>query len=219
VSDPELSAPVDPDLTGLLLCGGRSRRMGRDKATLELAGRSLIERALDVLDAVAPATLLATGSEPRHAELGRPLVQDEVEGAGPLAGLAAGLAAARTRWVACLPCDAPRVNARLVRALLERARMLGLDVAALASARGLEPAIAVVDRRVRPAVEASLRRADRRLVAYWRDSVEGRPLVARGFRPAELGLPQLEALDPARNVNTPDELEAERRAWTEEVTA
>ena len=214
------SGPIPTSaVTGVLLCGGLSRRMGSDKALALLAGRPLLEHALAALDAVAERTLLATGTHERYAEYGRPIVLDSESDAGPLAGLAAGLRATETAWIACLPCDAPRVDGQVLRALLARAHAEDLDVAVLASERGAEPTIGVVHRRVLPAVEASLASGDRRLISYWTQRVDGRPLVTSALGPAELGLPELESHEPARNLNTPAELEAERRVRAQKVIA
>ena len=97
---------------GLVLCGGASRRMGTDKARLELGERTLIEHALECLRPIVERTLLACGSQPRHAELGHMLVLDRAPALGPLAGLEAGLSAAResagANAVVCmLACDMP----------------------------------------------------------------------------------------------------------------
>lgn len=188
--------------------------MGRDKARIVLAGKTLAERALRVLDALCDETLLATGRTARYPELERRVVLDAPGEEGPLAGLAAALRAADTPLVATLPCDVPRLQGALLAALAERVRTDDLDVAVLASARGPEPTIAVLRRRVLPAVEASLAAGERRLVSYWPRSVDGRALVAGTFRPRELGLAALEPRDPARNLNTPAELADERAAWS-----
>ena len=79
-------------LVGALLCGGASRRMGRDKARLELDGRTLLERASSLLGGSCTRMLLCCGAAPRYTELGVPLVLDAPGESGPLAGVAAALA-------------------------------------------------------------------------------------------------------------------------------
>ena len=73
---------------GVVLCGGQSRRMGRDKARLVLEGETLVSRAIRALDAVSDEVVLATGERPRYPESGRRCVLDSVPDGGPLAGLA-----------------------------------------------------------------------------------------------------------------------------------
>ena len=74
--------------------------MGADKAGLRLSGPTLLERAVAELDSIAAETLLACGPASRYAELGRPLVLDRCADGGPLAGIEAALARARTEWLA-----------------------------------------------------------------------------------------------------------------------
>ena len=69
--------------------------MGVDKAGLEVRGRTLLAGAVEVLTALTPRVVLASGGTSRYAELGHEEVLDRVADAGPLAGLEAGLAAAR----------------------------------------------------------------------------------------------------------------------------
>ena len=81
VIDP--AAMID-DCTGLVLAGGESRRMGRDKTVLEFGGRSLLQSAVDRLREVFPQVWVSVRQ--RRAEVTVPQVLDEVPDAGPLAG-------------------------------------------------------------------------------------------------------------------------------------
>lgn len=110
---PERHAP----LSGVLLAGGASRRMGRDKAWLELDGEPLAVRVLRVLDEVCDDVVVASGDGRRLGALGRLQVCDVDEGAGPLAGLVAGLEAARHELVAVLAVDLPNAHAGVLRRL------------------------------------------------------------------------------------------------------
>lgn len=104
-------------LSGVLLAGGASRRMGRDKAWVELEGQPLAVRMLRVLDEVCDDVVVASGDGRRLAALGRPEVCDVDEGSGPLAGLVAGLEAARNELVAVLAVDLPNAHAGVLRRL------------------------------------------------------------------------------------------------------
>src|SRR5687767_7248553 len=106
-------------VAGLLLTGGASRRMGRDKALLEVGGRRLVDRAASVLAAVADP-VLEVG--PGWSELAA--VREDPPGSGPLAALSAGAAGLRaaghTGPVLVLAVDMPRVGEELLRFLAER---------------------------------------------------------------------------------------------------
>jgi molybdopterin-guanine dinucleotide biosynthesis protein A len=197
----ERSPQLELDAWGLVLCGGASRRMGADKARLALDGSALIERAVGALAQLTPKVLLASGSTPRYPELELECVLDEKPGLGPLAGLAAGLARLereRIAYACVLACDMPRVAAAHLRALLARARADDADVCLVRTDAGLEPLCGVYHVRVRAAVEAALARGERRMDAFHR-AVH---LVT--VAEAELGA------GCARNLNTPEELRAER---------
>lgn len=100
------------DCTALILAGGDSRRMGQDKATLVLDGKSLLERVTGTMQAIFPRVIVSV-RQPR-VSLELPQVCDEVTASGPLAGLIAGLAQAETPWVFAVACDMPFVSPALV---------------------------------------------------------------------------------------------------------
>lgn len=99
------TSTADSDWTVVVLTGGRSRRMGRDKATLEVAGRTLLERTLhDVPDDVP---VVVAGPAVRLPRDGVTFAQEEPAGGGPVAGLDAALAVVATPMVVLLATDLP----------------------------------------------------------------------------------------------------------------
>lgn len=191
------TGPLVPDqITGVVLCGGASRRMGQDKAALEVAGEALLDRAVRMLTPHVHEVVLACGPEPRYADRGLRLALDAAPGRGPLEGLRAGLAAASTDWVLALACDMPAAEGSLV-ALIEGAREG--DQVVHFTARGLpEPLCALYGRAALPALEEALARGERRMVCFW-SSLRVRALPA----PSD---------DVFSNVNTPDDLARARAA-------
>lgn len=103
------------DCTGLILAGGDSRRMGRDKAALELDGQTLLDRAIALMQGLFPQVLVSV-RRPR-GDVALPQVLDEQPEAGPLAGLCAGLSKAETPWVFALAVDMPFLGPEAIRAL------------------------------------------------------------------------------------------------------
>lgn len=122
----ESGADATGTTSGILLAGGRARRMGGvDKGLIELAGRPLAAHALARLrPQVSEVLINANRNQERYAALGARVIGDSLEGyLGPLAGLLAGMEAASRPLVVTAPCDSPFVPrdlvARLYRAMTD----------------------------------------------------------------------------------------------------
>jgi molybdenum cofactor guanylyltransferase len=104
--------PVPADIGGYVLAGGKSSRMGRDKALLELGGRPLAARAVSKLERVCREVHILSS----NAELSvyAPLVRDLHEDCGPLGGIEAALENSRHPWNLFLPVDMPFLPASLL---------------------------------------------------------------------------------------------------------
>lgn len=188
---------------GLVVCGGMSRRMGSDKALLDLAGVRLVERAVAALDGVVAQVVLATGSEERYTELGLPCVLDPVADAGPLAGLVAGLERAAERGADALvvtACDTPRASEAVYRTLAEKWQGSSSDALLLQTKNGQEPLIAIYGPRCADAARRALDAGKRRMTAFHSE-----------LKISYLDAAQVPVSQPAINLNTPEELEAERQ--------
>lgn len=100
-----------------ILAGGQSRRMGTDKALVEVAGRPLLQHVIDRVGPLGiPIRLIS--HHPNHAAFGLPMTPDLRPGVGPLGGLYTALTAAGAGWVLVLACDMPTLNSGLLAHLL-----------------------------------------------------------------------------------------------------
>lgn len=104
---------------GLILCGGRSRRFGRDKALEPIAGRPSIRRVADALAPVVGRLFLVAGDAERYAYLGLPVIVDREPHAGPLAALAGALDRAGASTLVVAGCDMPFITSAYFRMLLD----------------------------------------------------------------------------------------------------
>jgi molybdenum cofactor guanylyltransferase len=155
-------------LDAFLLVGGKSSRMGRDKALLEIGGRSLLERAAALLVPLA-ASVSLVGESPRYAEFGLPMIADRWPGAGPLGGIATALFRARQPWSLVLACDLPFVTGDFLRWLCARAvsdTQNSFDALVPATKQGLEPLCAAYR-------SSSVRALDQALVRGARKVTDG----------------------------------------------
>jgi molybdopterin-guanine dinucleotide biosynthesis protein A len=143
--------------TGIILAGGSSRRMGQDKALLELGGRTLLYATVETVSRTCDEVIIAGGSQPVEGlpELSFRWVRDPPGAEGPLAGLAAGLAAASYSASIVVACDMPFLNERLLKYIV---RILGDCDAAVPRAGGSsQPLHAAYSRECLLTVQALVR--------------------------------------------------------------
>lgn len=106
------------ELTGIILAGGKSSRMGRAKGLVEFRGKPLIQYAIDLLLKYTDRILISSGNADYQA-FGLELVPDDITGQGPAAGLAASLRCSNTLWNLVVACDLPFLETKLIDCLLE----------------------------------------------------------------------------------------------------
>lgn len=185
-------------VTAVILAGGKGRRMGgRDKGLVMLDGRPLIAHVIERLRCQVGAMLIvANRNRQWYAGLGYPVVADTVPGfQGPLAGIAAGMAAAGTEWVQVVPCDAPRLPLDLVARLAGALERDEASAAVAADANGPQPVVCLLKRSLQTALLGDLHQGLRQVKA-WLDEVD---CTTVGFddRPGAFA-----------NINTPDAIAA-----------
>ena len=141
---------------------------GVDKGLVELHGRPLVEYVLERLRPQTGAILInANRHHERYAAYGVPVIPDLEGGfAGPLAGIAAGLATARTDWVVVVPCDCPLLPSDLVARLWQARCTAEADVAVAQAAGRLQPVFALVPVTARAELERRLRAGERKVEAW-----------------------------------------------------
>ena len=163
-------SPTTPPLTGLVLAGGRGTRMGGvDKGLQLLNGRPLIDHVLERLaPQVGPLLINANRHIDRYAAFGFAVVGDgNTNFNGPLAGLLAGLQAAKSDWLLCVPCDAPCLPLDLAARLLTAATD-GVDVVFPVSGEQAQPTFCLLRPRLRDELATHLKMGGRKLEAWLR---------------------------------------------------
>jgi molybdopterin-guanine dinucleotide biosynthesis protein A len=201
---PQKRAPGPPQLTGAILAGGFSRRLGQDKAARQLGRKPL---ALWVNQALAPLVAtcwLITNQPLAHLALGLPLITDLRPFLGPAGGLLTALFSAQTPWVLAAAVDNPFLAPALLAELAARAGRTSRPAVVCRSPRGLEPFPGVYSVRLLPALQDFLQ-ADRRPTRF-----------LEVCQPQILSETEVLALDPEGrsffNLNTPQDLNR-AEAW------
>jgi molybdenum cofactor guanylyltransferase len=199
-----------PPTLGLVLAGGLARRMGGgDKARIEIAGVSILDRILATLSAQCPRMVInANGDPARFEDTSLPVIPDNVEGhPGPLAGVLAGLdwlvaEKLGIEWMVSVPGDCPFLPDDLVERLHAARREAGVPLACARSGEWRHPVVALWPVALREDLRKALVEDDMRKIEVW----TARHGVAIAHWPAE-------PVDPFVNVNTPEDVaRAERIA-------
>lgn len=197
--------PEFPDISGFLLAGGKSTRMGRDKALLEIGGETLLERLARLLTPLV-ASLTVLGAPERYARFGLEVLPDAVAEKGPLAGLVTGLRASAATWGLFVACDLPYLDARFLRFLLGQARNVSEDAIVPETAHGLQPLCALYRRTCLPVFERALA-GDNAAIVHSLAALRVRRLdraLLKKFAFAETLF---------ENINTPEDYQRARRVW------
>ncbi len=197
-------------VTGIVLAGGRSTRMGRDKAAILFGAETLLERAVRIVGEVADDVIVVAqgGGAPlvhrsatREGGLGLPVrvVHDPIENLGPLAGIAAGLSASTSDLNVIVACDMPLIRPAVLRRLVA---LLGeADICVAVVDGQASPLCAVYRSPVAGVARQLLAGGERRVMALL-DWVQTARVEAAMFRDLDPDL------DSFVSCNTPEQLEA-----------
>lgn len=189
---PEL---LQHDITGVILVGGKSRRMGRDKAFLEIAGKPLFEIILELFRGNFARVLLVGNREERFAGYGLPVLPDIYPGSS-LGGLYTGLYHAETDRVFVSSCDLPFPSAEVLRYLCSLSD--GFDAVVPSTRYGYEPFFALYSKTCLAPIREQLGSGEFCAFAYY-------PQIKIRYVPPE----ELASFDRDGrafvNVNTPEE--------------
>lgn len=189
-------------VSAAIMAGGKSRRMGRDKAWLDVGdGRPIVRRVIDVLSAVADEVFLVANDE-RYTTLGLRVVPDRFAAGGVLGGIATGVGAATHERVLVAACDMPFLRPEVFRLLVERSD--GYDAVVPRIGDEYEALHALYTKMCLPPMERALGAGKMRVLSFFGD-VRLRVLEADELRTVD---PDLRSFT---NVNTPEELAAATR--------
>ena len=137
--------------TAIILAGGESRRMGRDKSMMPISDKPMIEHIYNQLADHFSQVLISTNDRSKYAFLGPQIVQDRVPGCGPLMGIASGLEASRNDLNFVVACDIPEIDIAFVRQMLQIAKHCDAVVPKTSPSR-YEPLFAVYRKSALPAM-------------------------------------------------------------------
>lgn len=190
-----MSAIKKEQITAVILAGGMGRRMGgQDKGQLQLQGQPLIEYVLNAISPQVKTILInANRHQENYASYGYPVLADMLEGyQGPLAGFAAGMQAAQTRYIVTVPCDGPLLASDLVYRLYTSLNVNNADIAVAHDGNRMQPVYALMSTSLLPSLELFLEAGHRKIDQWYADHV----IALADFS---------DIPDTFRNINTPED--------------
>jgi molybdopterin-guanine dinucleotide biosynthesis protein A len=192
-------------MTGAILAGGLSRRMGTDKALLEVGGHRVIDRTVHLFQEIFSQVLIITPNPVNYAYLGVRMAADLFPGRGALGGLHAAIFYATTPHVFVAACDMPMLHRGLIEHLIQQPTRWDIIVPQIG--QNLEPLHARYARACLKTIEGALLRGGHRIKDFYRK-------MRVKYVPEE----ELRSLDSEllsfRNINTPEDLDAFQKDLT-----
>ncbi len=190
---------MEIEVTGVLLAGGNSRRMGEDKRYLVVGEQTLLERGLAVLRSLFQQVLVVIAQDSPPLDVDARVVRDLLPACGSLGGLHSGLTEASTPYIFVVACDMPFLDPAVIAQFTSRRATADIVMAKLAGR--LHPMHALYGQRCLPVVEQMIRAQQLKI----QDMVSQTSLRVHYVTEADLL-----TLDPSgrsfHNVNTPADL-------------
>jgi molybdopterin-guanine dinucleotide biosynthesis protein A len=202
-----------PGISGFVLAGGASSRFGRDKALVQLAGKPLLIRICELVEASAGSVCIVAPSG-RYAEFHFPIVDDRWPDQGPLGGIITALRATAdtggaSEWNLMVSCDMPFLTRDWLSYMVERALASNAEVIVPRSEYGLEPLCACWRTSIAPALQAA-----------FNDGVRKVTEAMKRLRMEVLDETHWKRFDSAGrlfwNMNTPQDYQAALQIWESE---
>ena len=189
-------------ITGIILSGGRSLRMGQNKAFIQIEGLPIIERICTLFKQLFREVIIITNETELFLNLASKIYTDIIPNKGALGGLYTGIYYSMFEYSFCVACDMPLINKSLVEFLVQNIR--GEDVIVPRTKDGLQPLHALYSKNCLNAIKETIERGKYKILDFY-SRVNVKIIEEEDFI----------CLDPSKasfiNVNTPEELISIRR--------
>ncbi|MBI4620163.1 MAG: molybdenum cofactor guanylyltransferase [Desulfobacterales bacterium] len=184
-------------MTGVILAGGKSKRMGRNKAFLEINGQRMVDQIADIFKDTFEEVILVTNSPIEYLHLDLRIVTDLIPNKGALGGIYTGLFYASSEHIFVIACDMPFLSKGFIDYMVSKAGKF--DAVVPRSGDGLQPLHAIYSKRCLRQIEALLELDDLKITNFY-------PKV----RVREISPHEILSFDPEQsiffNINTPQDV-------------
>ncbi|MCB4807093.1 molybdenum cofactor guanylyltransferase [Tamlana sp. 62-3] len=185
-------------ITGIVLAGGKSSRMGTDKGFLKLNNKYFVSHSIDALKPLVSETLIVSDNKD-YDVFKCQRVEDTIKNSGPVAGIYSGLAASKTKWNLILSCDIPLIKTEILQKLLNEIPN-DFDAVLTKSNNRLMPLIGLYKKSCRNTFKNALQNNEKRL-----------QMVLKSLKTKQIVLKNNEQ-QTTTNINTPNEFNAIKNA-------
>jgi molybdopterin-guanine dinucleotide biosynthesis protein A len=186
----------NPEVTAIILAGGKSRRMGSNKALLKYGDTTFIERQIARLSTIFHEIILSANDASIYAHLPLPVVPDIMPGKGPLSGICAGIMRSTNYYTFVVACDMPFISEKVI--LYLKRFITDYDVVVPRTERGLEPLHAFYSKNCIQPMQQCLKEDRLRIIDFFSE-----------VKVKIVSEDELKAIDPSVqpliNLNTPEE--------------
>lgn len=184
-------------MTGIILCGGKNTRMGKNKAFIEIDGERIIDRTIRVFGEIFQEIILVTNSPLEYLDLDVRIVTDIVKGKAALGGIYTGLFHSSREHAFVCPCDMPFLNGDFIKYMVGKVK--SHDVVVPAPPDGLQPLHAIYSRKCMPSIKRLIDEDRLKITGFYRNA-----------KVLEIPAGVIATFDPEDrmffNINSPDDL-------------
>lgn len=149
----------------IILAGGKSSRMGQNKALLPIGGKSIIKRIVEEFTAISEEIIIIANIPEIYDELNLSIYPDvqEFRGDGPLAGIYTGIKAADEKFCLFIACDMPFVSPKIGEFLIEELKNSGADAVIPSHEGRVHPLFGAYHKRIQPIIKENLLNGKRKM--------------------------------------------------------
>ena len=159
------------DCVGIILAGGKSRRMGKDKSLLEFEGKTLLQRIIDEQNMLLNKVfVIGKGTDNFENATG---IYDQVENIGPIGGLFTAMSEIKADWYLISPCDMPFLNHTDLKVILDECIEEEYDAIIAESEKGIEPLVAAYSSKIFPLMKKNIEKENYAIRALFKQIKNG----------------------------------------------
>ncbi|MGA1869189.1 MAG: molybdenum cofactor guanylyltransferase MobA [bacterium] len=155
-------------ISGAILAGGYSKRFGSNKAFVEIKGKPLIERIIDIFIPIFDDIFIVSNSSEEYEFTGYPVVNDVLPIKGPLVGIYSALHASKYKYTFICACDMPFISPALIKYMIKKKEGYDIIVPGLKEGQ-LEPLHAIYSKSCIPFIKDKISIHEKKIISFYRD--------------------------------------------------